>query len=316
MTWEHKALWSKAALFMGRASAEDRDGPEFGLWAAMGLELLARAAISKTSPALLAEPDRDQRNLLHAFGVGTGGPPRSISVTQVISLCRLLVPGFTEDEFKTANALFNRRNEEVHTGTAAFSEFPTQQWLPGFYRCCKILAEHQAESLDSLFGSEEANIANEILRKIETDVISRVKSLIAAHGKVFENKEQTERDSLSAEAKLAGDALSHKGHHRVNCPACKSVATVQGTTYGGERVEHKDGAIIVRENVAPTKFSCSACGLKLVGYADLNAAGVGDHFTHRSEYSPEEYYDLIDPRDSDAISRLAEDQGYYHFSNE
>lgn len=316
MSWDRDALWNKAVLFMRRASAEDRDGQEFGLWAAMGLELLARAAVSKTSPALLAEPDKDQKNLLHAFGAGVGGAPKSISVTQVISLCRVLIPEFTDDEFKAANALFSRRNEEVHTGSAAFSTFQTQNWLPGFYRCCKILSEHQGESLESLLGNEEALIASETLGKVEADVVARVKSQISAHAKVFESKEQVEQDSLAADATKMGDSLSYKGYHRVVCPACKSVATVQGTVHGGERIEHKDGAIVVRQNVVPTRFSCPACGLKLTGYPELHAAGVGDHFTHRSEYSPDQYYNLIDPNDPDELDRFAEDNGYYHFSND
>lgn len=318
MIWDRSALWNKAVLFMERASAEDRSGEAFGLWAAMGLELLARSAVSKTSPALLADPDKEQKNLLHAFGVGTGvgGTPKSISVTQVISLCRVLIPGFTDDEFKTANTLFNRRNEEVHTGSAAFATSKNLNWLPSFYRCCKILAEHQEETLESLFGKEEALVANETLGRVEADVVSKVKGLIAAHAKVFESKDPVDRDSLISEAAKIGDVLSHKGHHRVECPACKSIATVHGTVYGGERVEHKDGAIVVRQNVVPTRFVCPACGLKFTGYPELHAAGVGDHFTHRSEYSPDEYYDLIDPNDPEALNRFAEDSGYYHFSND
>jgi hypothetical protein len=41
MTWETKPLWTKAVLYMGRAVVQDREQDTFGLWAAMGLELLA-----------------------------------------------------------------------------------------------------------------------------------------------------------------------------------------------------------------------------------------------------------------------------------
>lgn len=316
MSWDRNSLWSKAVLYMQRATAQDKDSSEFGLWASLGLELLARAAVSQASPALLADPDKDQRNLLYALGINLNHAPKSIPTIQVISLCKILVPSFTDEEFKAASALFNRRNEEVHTGAAAFATFPLQSWIGGFFRCCKILAEHQGETLTSLFGKEEATVAEGILDKAEAGVVSQVKSAIAAHMKVFQAKSSEERAQLAGDAEIESDELSHRGHHRVVCPSCGSKATVQGTTYGGERLEHKDGMIIVRESVIPTKFSCTACGLKFTGYQELVAAGVGDHFTHRSEYSPSDYYELVDPNDHETMDRYAEDHGYYHFSND
>lgn len=316
MSWERSALWSKAVLFMQRATAQDTDSSEFGLWASLGLELLARATVAHTSPALLADPDKDQKNLLHALGISSSQTPKSIPTIQVLSHCRTLVPAFTEDEFKAASALLNRRNEELHTGAAAFATFTPQSWIGSFFRCCKILSEHQGESLTSLFGEAEAKVAEEILGKAEAGVITSVKSSISAHSKVFEAKVSKEREQLANEAQVESDKLSHRGHHRVTCPSCKCTATVHGTTYGGERLEHKEDMIIVRESVIPTKFSCTACGLKLSGYQELVAAGVGDHFTHRSEYSPSDYYELVDPNDRELMDRYAEDHGYYHFSND
>lgn len=316
MSWERDALWSKAVLFMQKATVQDKESPEFGLWAALGLEILARAAVAKASPALLAEPDKEQKNLLHALGISLSNTPKSISTTQVLSHCKILVPAFTEDEYKMASSLVNRRNEELHTGAAAFATFPLQSWLGGFFRCCKILAEHQGESLTSLFGAAEASVAEEILGKAENSLVSQVKSSIAAHARVFESKDADVRSKLAEDALTESEKLSHRGHHRVTCPSCKCTATVHGTTYGGERLEHKDGMIIVRESIIPTKFSCSACGLKLSGYQELVAAGIGDHFTNRSEYSPPDYYELVDPNDHETMDRYAEDHGYYHFSND
>lgn len=316
MSWERAALWSKAVLFMQRAAAQDKESPEFGLWASLGLELLARATVAHTSPALLADPDREQRNLLHALGVSSISAPKSIPTIQVLSHCRTLVPAFTEDEFKAASALLNRRNEELHTGGAAFATFPIQSWIGTFFRCCKILAEHQGESLASLFGADEATVAEEILGKAEANVVSHVKASIAAHAKVFQVKDAEEKARLVEQANEEGEKLSHRGHHRVACPSCQCTATVQGTTYGGERLEHRQDLIIVRENVIPTKFVCSACGLRLAGYQELVAAGVGDHFTHRTEYSPPDYYELVDPNDHEAMDKYAEDHGYFQFSND
>ena len=318
MSWERESLWSKSRMYFEKAFAEDREQDTFGLWCAMGLELLARSSLAKFSPTLLAEPDRDHKYLLHALGLGSAKiARRSIATNQVLILCKTLIPEFTDEYLTLASALTGRRNEELHSGAAAFSEYRTQQWIAGFYKCCKVLAESQDETLADLFGMAEADAADAILTEIEGKVFEHTKGVIAAHKKVFDSKDAAEREALAAKAETQGNILSHHKHHRVTCPACSCVATVEGDTYGQEQIEHQDdGDIVVRQSVIPTKFSCIACGLKLNGYGELSSAGVADHFTHRIHYSPEEYYELIDPNDDEVMRSYAEDHGYYFFSNE
>ena len=140
--------------------------------------------------------------------------------------------------------------------------------------------------------------------------------MIAAHAKVFEAKTDEEKNALKAEAEKQGDILSYNKHHRVPCPACNSVATVQGDVHGKDQVENTESEIIVRQTVIPTKFSCSACSLKLTNYGELVTAGVGDYFTHKSNFTPEEYYDMISIDDTEAFDKRAEELGYFHFSND
>jgi len=317
MSWDKDSLLAKSKLYFERAFREDRADDVFGLWCAMGLELLSRSTIAHFSPVLLAEPDKDQKNILSALGLGSVTAHRkSIATTQVLNLCKELIPNFTDAELKIALALAGRRNEEVHSGVAAFVEYKHQQWIGGFYKCCKILAEIQGESLTSLFGEEEAKTAENIIKGMNGELLTKVKGLIAAFAKVFGEHEESDQARLRDESKKQAEILSHQHHHRVTCPACKCDATVQGDTYGLEQIEHKDSEIIVRQSVLPTKFSCTACGMKLSGYGELTAANVADHFTHRTHYSPEQYYELVDPNDAEAMRSYAEDHGYYHFSND
>lgn len=317
MSWEKDTLLSKSKVFFDKAFQEDKENIFFGLMCAMGLETISRAALAKISPTLLAEPDKDHINLLHALNLGSAkSPKKSISTAQVLVLCKTLIPEFTEEHLKSASAIVNRRNEEVHTGTAAFLEYRTQQWIEGFYKCCKVLADFLEQSLESIFGAEEAKAAKLILKETETKVIEKTKSLIAAHAKVFESKTEEERNELKAEAEKQGEILSHSKHHRVKCPACASGATVTGDVYGKDQIEHADAEIIVRQTVIPTKFSCIACGLKLTGYGQLSTAGVGDHFNHRTHYRPEEFYDMVSIDDREFFDKIAEDLGYFHFSND
>jgi hypothetical protein len=294
MSWERDPLWAKARLFFERAFAEPRDGPAFGLWCFLGLELLARAALASISPTLLAEPDDEHKYLLHALNRGSERTSRkSIGAAQVLNLCRTLFPGFTEEDHKVSLALINRRNEELHSGSAAFEEYPARQWLAGFYRACRSLSEAMGESLATLLGEDEAKAATTMLLENQNDVRQRVMSSISAHRRVFQDRPEDDREAAKKKAEELGRKLATQREHRVACPACQCVATVQGTPFGKESVTHDEGDIVVRKPVSPSNFSCSACGLNLQGYAELDAANLGGQYTRRTTFSPEEYYGLI-----------------------
>lgn len=296
MSWERDPLWAKARLFFQRAFAEPRDDPAFGLWCSLGLEVLARSALASISPTLLAEHDRDHKHLLHALGRGSERTPRkSIGAAQVFALCLDQFPAFSKDDLTASLALVNRRNEELHSGAAAFEAYPPKHWLAGFYKACQSLSEAMGESLTSLFGNEEATVAADTLTENRNDTKQRVQSRISSHRAVFQAKSEPEQSHAQEEAEKLGESLSHQAHHRVTCPACGCVSTVQGKAFGKEHVADADAEIVVRQAVAPTRFSCSACGLKLDGYAELEAAELGGHYTRRTTYAPEEYYGLIHP---------------------
>lgn len=300
MSWERDPLWAKAKLFFERALNESREEPIFGLWCALGLELLARTAIASVSPTLLAESANDHRHLLHALNLGSEKYPRkSITSVQVFSLCKTLIPQFTEDDRINCNALINRRNEELHTGSAAFDEYKTTVWLSGFFKACKTLCSFIEEDLISLFGADEAKVAEEMIAENRKDIKQRVESLVAAHRKVFQSKSTEEQNNLKQRSEERGLELSTKRHHRVSCPACECIATVQGTAFGKETVQSNKSQVVVRQAVAPSVFECQACGLRLTGYAELETVNLGGQYTRRTTYTPAEFHGLIDEADLD-----------------
>lgn len=301
MSWERDPLWAKARLYFERAFAESPDDPRFGLWCSLALELLARAALASVSPTLLAEPDRDHKFLLHALNRGSEKTPRrSISTSQVFDLCAKLFDDFSKEDQIAAMALVNRRNDELHTGTSAFDEYPSKLWLTGFYRICWALADAMGESLDTLFGAEEGKAARQMLDETQEEVKKQVLNTISAHREVFSLKPEPDRRAAAEFSEKEGDRLAHERHHRVTCPTCGSVATVQGEPFGQEHVTHTDDGIIeVRQTISPRTFACSACGLKLKSYAELDAAQLGGHYTRTTEYTPEDYYGLVDPKTVD-----------------
>src|SRR6185437_12461679 len=316
MTWERDPLWAKARLYFEQAFREPRDDPRFGLWCSLALEFLGRAALASVSPTLLAEPDRNHRYLLHALNRGTG-ERKSIRTVQVFALCRELFGQFSDADLKVALALVNRRNDELHSGNDAFGEYPSKYWLTGFYRACYSLASAMGETLDGLFGKEEAKAAIQILDDTKSEVRKRVEDAIAAHRRAFEEKTETDRRAAAEAAEKDGAKLAYEKHHRVKCPSCSSVATVQGETYGQGVVTHEDDEIKVQQPVSPRSFACQACGLKLEGYAELDAAQLGGQYTRTICYSPEDYYGLVDAEHFDPseymeqyLADLAMEYGY------
>ncbi|MDE1178176.1 MAG: hypothetical protein PW789_16505 [Edaphobacter sp.] len=300
MIWERDPLWAKAKLFFERASEQPADDPQYGLWCSLGLELLARAALAAVSPTLLAEPDPNHQYLLHALGVGPKmSSPVSLGASKVFALCQSLFPGFTKEDFVSSMALINRRNAELHSAEAAFDNYPSKQWLPSFYHSCSSLAAGLGETLETLFGAEQARIASDILKQSKEGAESRVKNFIAAHKKVFEAKSDLDRIAATQAAALQTVQLVTERHHKVSCPACGSDATVEGDPFGPEQLDHENGEIVVRQSVSPRIFSCKACGLKLTGYVELDVADLGGTYTRRTTFSPEDYYGLIDPETAD-----------------
>jgi hypothetical protein len=132
------------------------------------------------------------------------------------------------------------------------------------------------ETLESLFGKTEADVANEVLSENEAAVKSNVLKLIAEFAKLFAAKTPEEQEKASQLATREGEQLSHKRNHRVTCPACKSVATVRGEAFGPEKVIHEDGG----------------------AWARFRLAG---HYKRTSTFSPDDYYGLINPDDVDSL---------------
>jgi hypothetical protein len=301
MAWTQESLWTKARLFAERAFDQQDNTDHFGLWAALALELLARSSLASVSPALLAEPDPNHANLLHALGRGTAShSAKSVGTTQVLELCRKLFSGsITQDDVTNARALINRRNEELHTGAAAFSEYPTDKWLVGFHRICKALCEAQGRTLADFYGADEAAKASDMINEATEETKGRIKSLIASHRKVFEQKSPDERDV----AKNAAEKLAHEAHwqgkHKVTCPACSSAGCVVGENYGRESVALEHDAVAIKQPMIPRSFRCLACGLHLRNFGELDAAGLGGRYISTSYDSVAGHFGLEDPSDRD-----------------
>ncbi|WP_281784309.1 hypothetical protein [Sinimarinibacterium flocculans] len=289
--WSKQALFAKAQLYAEAMSDNADSDWQFGLWSALTLEVLLRSSIANVSPALVAD-NQDWTNILYGLGVSPKKPkfvPKSATATDLVIRAEELIADFTREHASFCISHFARRNSELHTGNMSFSNIGSSTWLPTFYSACSVLLAAQSETLESLFGGEIAKQAEEDISALKDETAKSVKGTINAHKTVWEQKTEQERATAVAQAETA--SLRHYGH-RIPCPACLSVALLQGKASSVPKRTVDDDGISERQVMKPELFSCVACGLKISGYSRLLAAGLGDTFVSTSHYDAVEYFEV------------------------
>jgi hypothetical protein len=150
MNWNVDQLWSKAKLYMHRAFDAGRESDLFPFWATIALEFFGRSILAKINPCLIADPQSGE-NLLYACGFEHATDrPKSVPAKTVFLRIKTITETFTEREFGFVMLLMDRRNEELHSGSCPFEDFPNNKWLPEYYRVCFLLAKEHGFSPQEL----------------------------------------------------------------------------------------------------------------------------------------------------------------------
>lgn len=287
--WSEEALLLKAQLYLEQMEFSVADEWQFGLWSALSLELLCRAALSHISPALLAD-SKNWRNITYAMGnepTAKKFSPASIPTSEVISRLSEIVPEITDEIAGFCSQHFQKRNAELHTGDAVFSASGTSRWLPRFYQAYKVLLASMGRELSDLIP--DATQAEAMIDSLKDATAKSVQQDITAHAKVWSNKSVNEKEALILQAKTW--ATRHTGH-RVQCPSCGSPSLLQGGPSGSVSTQVNDGEVVQRQTMLPATFECVACGLKISGFSKLTACGLGDAFTSKTTYTAAEFFEL------------------------
>lgn len=291
--WDSTALLSKAQRYIEEMQEHSHSDWKAVLWSSLALELLARAALSRFSPALLADAT-SWHNLSYALGytpkVGKF-LPRSIATADVLTRLNELLPDFDEELRKFCFIHAGNRNAELHSAEMPFEGASSSTWLASFYRSCEVLGKSLGTSLKDLFGDHEAKAAKKVMAAAKDAAANSVKGSINAHKTVWEGKSERERTKLSAQAEVWARQLDG---HIVNCPACASKALIYGDPITEPRKIIQDDLITETQTCLPTKFECVACNLKISGLSQLAASGLGDPFKKTSTYDAAEYYKPYD----------------------
>ena len=84
--WSEKEYWSKGQLYVRRAQSVGADDGLYAFWLSLAMEFVARAALSKVSPVLNADPKQIE-NIYYALGLEGVGRPRTVPLHSVFLRC-------------------------------------------------------------------------------------------------------------------------------------------------------------------------------------------------------------------------------------
>lgn len=289
--WSADALYMKSERYIQNMNEFNSDDWEYGLWSSLSLELLARAALSNISPALLADSDgKNSSSLQHALGFQPTEEkflPKSIAISEVFKRLTSLLPNFTKEHESFGIQHTGMRNSELHSGEPAFEGVKGSSWQPRYFRTCEILLESMGLTLEKYVGKDEAKAAQKMIVAAADESAKAVKGDLEAHKKVWSAKSTKERKTLGDQALVWA---SRSSGHRVSCPACESQALVIGEAVSAPTQRLVDGDIVETQEYLPNLFQCVACGLKVSGLSRLAVIGLGDRYKKTLRYDAAEYY--------------------------
>ncbi len=298
--WSEETLFCKAVLYFEQMESHTANEWQYGFWSALGLELLARAALAHISPVFLANTN-NWRNLAHALGKESTAKkfsPSSIGITSVFGCLRELTSDFSKETSDFCKQHMERRNSEIHSGHLAFASLDTSKWLPEFYLACKVLTESMERDLADLIPNPTE--ATSLINSFKVRAAEAVEESIKAHKIVWSNKTKEEKAKASSQA--VAWARKSSGH-RTKCPACDAPALLKGSPSGpvSTRIEGDD--IVQKQAQLPSSFECIACGLRISGLSKLSACGLGKSFSETSTYTAAEFFELYTEDDLDEAAR-------------
>jgi len=295
--YDERALWQKARLFLNHAMDpnEPRTFDERALWASLALELLAKAALVRVSPLLIAVPNEEGSNLLIASGLVQGkGTFTSVTASTLFSRCAKAFRPFNDGE---AKKIAWARNDYLHGGAATFGPIPEEAWWPAFWAQAAILVHAQDKEIEELVGCDRASIVEGHLARNRKNIEDRVEMLVARAAqrlKLYRAGDMPAK--LAAEWNRPGELRGYASHSSdETCPACGEDGTLEGDTVESSEMHYyqvggaDDWDACVDLTVLSDRFSCLTCRLVLDDAELIEAAHLRTEFS--DEGDPADFYE-------------------------
>lgn len=285
-------LWLKARLFLNRAMDGTREFEESAFWASCALELLGKAALSRVSPLLIANPIDDGKSMLIASGLQPdAGGFQTVQAKTIYARCEKAFRPFSHPE---AKKLSESRNEYIHSAGVGFDAIPEHAWWPRYWAQAVILVSHLDRDIEDLVGTSRARTVEGHLAKSKEMGKQRLEALIQ---KAVTRLNQSRTGTLSA--RLSADwsrfrlpSLSY--WTPATCPACGEQGRVEGEEKLEVQYDYPRGGYVeeegyispdVRVLVATDLFACPTCHLVVNDWEVLSASELPTEFETEGDES-------------------------------
>ncbi|PRY69505.1 hypothetical protein B0I08_102180 [Glaciihabitans tibetensis] len=277
-------LWLKARMFINRALDEDREFEESAFWAACALELLAKAALAKVSPFLIAQHSDNGENVLIASGlIPNADRFVSIQARAVWARSARLFKPFNAQE---AANIASGRNEYLHGANVGFDSIPPHAWWPRFWAQAVILVEHIDREVEEFVGRARVPEVDAHLQTVAEYRKRRLESLVQS----AKRRLAIQKSGVQS-AQFAADWLLYQlpfASHQTEaaCPACGEEGVIFGDEVTSSSVEYDDvspwgeawGGPSVSLEVSTNGFTCPNCHLSLNDVELILEADLPDAF--------------------------------------
>lgn len=248
----------------------------------IALEHLAKAVLVQADPLLIVGSDGaalDTAGMLWALGrpaKGVDGPRRTITATEAVRRCLVLIPDLDMAEVRP---VLDARNGVLHIADAGGSA--GAETVGRGARAVKVLLRELDKDPVDFWGHWHHAISAFIEQR-RTEVERRVQLRLAS---ASDQRELMLRrygpTADSALRDLASNRMYSDHEAPVPCPVCRANAFGRGSVFYDEvpDVDVEDGhgyvsGVTMVPYLELSGFKCSVCGLVLNGIEEIQAAGV------------------------------------------
>ncbi|MGA5181323.1 hypothetical protein ACPCBF_16290 [Streptomyces pseudogriseolus] len=237
---------------------------------------MAKAALARVSPLLIAEPNEEGTNLLIATGLVKGDARfTSVRAKTLMARCHKAFKPFDESE---AMKIIDGRNEYLHSSGAGFMAIPPHAWWPRYWAQAAILITALDRDIDELVGRDRESVVLKHLEQRTKNIEQRAEALLE---RAKQRRQQwldgTLPTKIAAEWKNGQQLSATMAHSEAaTCPACGSTGLLEGDEVVDEEIHYPSALSYAEEDswgdgsvtltIEAAYFSCPGCQLILNGY--------------------------------------------------
>ncbi|MCA3696454.1 hypothetical protein [Aquidulcibacter sp.] len=318
MSWSKDNYLTKASLYWGKATSNQRDSLEYFLYFALFAEHVIRATLVHVNPVLNAA--KDDESVLYGAGISATTAPKTVELSKAVSWLKRLIPNIGDEEFKAIALLIEFRNTEFHDDTSRFDLAVLTKIIPQCQVFITRLFDFSETDAVLVIGDGDAAQFKAIAAAKNEDRIRRVKSMIEVTKDRFyhlskEDQEQKRQDGHLKFKSLVMTSGRHLKAHQ--CPSCSGLGALSGLPYGRSAPMLIDGDLVEEVRVIPVGFECKICELTVTGLDELLSAQFPHEFTSLQSVDVVDHFG-INVEDYIDVEQIAQryHEDYYGYQDE